>query len=211
MDLHGHQIIAGQPGTHGTRTFHGIDPATGDKTTPPILEATASEVDQALQAADACFAQYRRLGSERTATFLEAIAEEWMGLGDELLQQAQRETALPMGRLNGERARMVNQTRMFAALVREGSWVDARIDRGDPQRQPLPKPDVRRMLQPIGPVVVFGASNFPFAISVGGGDTVSALAVGCPVVAKAHPSHPGTCEMIGRAIVASAWVPASAP
>jgi NADP-dependent aldehyde dehydrogenase len=204
MELHGRQIIAGQAVAEGGRTFVGRNPATGEAVTPPVHEATAAEVDRALEAADAAFDAYRGLGGERMAAFLESVAEEWLGLGDALIEQAQAETALPAARLTGERGRMVNQTRLFAQLVREGSWVEARIDHGDPDRQPLPKPDVRRMLQPIGPVAVFGASNFPFAISVGGGDTVSALAVGCPVVAKAHPGHPGTCEMIGRAIVTAA-------
>lgn len=204
MDLHGCQIIAGRPVAAGPGTFQGRNPVTGEPATPPVHEATGAEVDAALVAADAAFDEYRRMGSGGIAAFLEAVADEWTALGDALLLQAQAETALPMGRLTGERARMVNQARMFAALAREGSWVDARIDHADPGRRPLPKPDVRRRLEPIGPVAVFGASNFPFAISVGGGDTVSALAAGCPVVAKAHPGHPGTSEMLGRAIVAAA-------
>ncbi|HOC16813.1 MAG TPA: aldehyde dehydrogenase (NADP(+)) [Vicinamibacterales bacterium] len=204
MTLHGCQIIAGRAVAAGPDTFLGRNPATGEATTPPVHEATSVEVDQALEAADAAFDDYRRLGAERIASFLEAVASEWMALGDDLLAQAHAETALPAARLTGERARMVNQARLFAALAREGSWVDARIDHGDPSRQPVPKPDVRRMLEPIGPVAVFGASNFPFAISVGGGDTVSALAAGCPVVAKAHPGHPGTSELLGRAIVSAA-------
>jgi alpha-ketoglutaric semialdehyde dehydrogenase len=213
MDLHGRQIIAGQAVAVGKVTFVGRNPATGEPTTAAVHEATEAEVDRALRVADEVFDAYRGLGGERIAAFLEAVAEEWLGLGDALIEQAHAETALPLARLTGERTRMVNQTRLFAQLAREGSWVEARIDRGDPARQPLPKPDVRRMLHPIGPVAVFGASNFPFAISVGGSDTVSALAVGCPVVAKAHPGHPGTCEMIGHAVVAAAkrsGVPAGA-
>ncbi len=112
----------------------------------------------------------------------------------------ERETALPRGRLVGERGRTVNQLRMFAAVVRDGGYLDARIDRGDPGRTPAPRPDVRRMLQPLGPVAVFGASNFPLAFSVAGGDTASALAAGCPVVVKGHPAHPGTSELVARAI-----------
>ena len=125
-------------------------------------------------------------------------------MGDELLDLAQSETGLPRPRLTGERARMLNGVRLFARLARDGSWLQARIDHADPQRQPLPKPDVRAMLRPIGPVVIFGASNFPFAISVAGNDTVSALAAGCPVVVKAHPAHPGTSERVGDAFVAAA-------
>ncbi len=204
MPLHGLQILGGETSAEGTRTFFGYDPVTGKKTTPPVHEATTAEVDRALERADVAFEDYRRTSPEARADFLEAVAQEWLDLGDALLDQAGAETALPAARLTGERARMVNQTRMFARLLREGSWVDARIDRGDPARQPLPKPDVRRLLKPIGPVVVFGASNFPLAISVGGSDTIAALAVGCPVVAKAHPAHPGTCERIGGGIVAAA-------
>jgi 2,5-dioxopentanoate dehydrogenase len=204
MVLHGRQIIGGAVSAEGGRKFFGINPASGEATTTPINEASAAEIDQALRLADASFDEYRRLGAGRIAMFLETIAQAWLDLGDDLIAQAHAETALPPARLVGERMRMVNQTRLFAALVREGSWMDARIDRADPARQPQPKPDVRRMLAPIGPVVVFGASNFPLAISVGGSDTVAALAVGCPVVAKAHPSHPGTCELIARAIAVAA-------
>jgi 2,5-dioxopentanoate dehydrogenase len=204
MALHGCQLIGGETVASGSRTFVGRNPATGEATTPPIHQAEAAEVDRALRAADAAFDDYRTMGAERIAAFIEAIADEWMALGDTLLQQAHAETALAMPRLTGERARMVNQARLFATLVREGSWVDARIDLAEPGRQPAPRPDVRRMLVPIGPVVVFGASNFPFAISVGGGDTVSALAAGCPVIVKAHSSHPGTGELLGSAIVAAA-------
>ncbi len=204
MGLHGCQIIAGRTVARPSSTFFGCNPATGERTTPPIHQATTADVEEALEAADAAFDEYRHEDPARVASFLDAIADEWMSLGDALLDQARAETALPAARLAGERTRMVNQTRLFAELVRERSWVDARIDHGDPARQPAPKPDVRRMLQPIGPVVVFGASNFPFAISVGGGDTVSALAVGCPVVVKAHRSHPGTGEMIGSAIASAA-------
>src|SRR5690606_28540093 len=128
------------------------------------------------------------------------IASEIEALGDELLQRAHAETGLPMARLTGERARTTGQLRLFAQLVREGSWVDARIDRALPDRQPLPRPDIRRMLRPLGPVVVFGSSNFPFAFSVAGGDTASALAAGCTVAVKAHRAHAGTAEMVGSAV-----------
>ncbi len=123
-----------------------------------------------------------------------------MALGDALLQRAAAETGLTLDRLTGERARTCGQLRLCAATAREGSWVDARIDRALPERQPLPRPDLRRMLLPIGPVVVFGSSNFPFAYSVAGGDTASALAAGCPVVVKAHEAHPGTSELVAHAI-----------
>src|SRR3974390_3059802 len=123
-----------------------------------------------------------------------------MALGDDLIQRGHLETGLPEARLTGERARTVNQLKLFAQLVREGSWVDARIDTAVPDRQPAPKPDLRRMLLPLGPVIVFGASNFPLAYSVAGGDTASALAAGNPVVLKAHERHPGTSELTAVAI-----------
>ncbi|MCB1079408.1 MAG: aldehyde dehydrogenase (NADP(+)), partial [Verrucomicrobiae bacterium] len=129
-----------------------------------------------------------------------ACADEVEALGDQLLEMTQAETGHPRPRCLGERGRATSQSRMFAQFIREGSWVDARIDLPQPDRQPLPKPDVRSMMMPVGPVVVFGASNFPLAISVFGADTVSAFAAGCPVVVKAHPAHPGTCELVARAI-----------
>jgi 2,5-dioxopentanoate dehydrogenase len=161
-------------------------------------------VDSAARAAEVAFDAYDALPPARRAAFLRQIAEELVALGDALLERAQAETALPRPRLEGERARTANQARLFADLVEEGSWVEARVDRAQPDRKPLPKPDVRRMLVPLGPVAVFGASNFPLAFSVAGGDTVSALAAGCPVVVKAHPAHPGTCELAARAILAAA-------
>src|SRR5208283_4154828 len=131
---------------------------------------------------------------------LESIADEIGALGDALVERAALESGLSKERLTGERARTVNQLRMFAALVKEGSYLDARIDTALPDRKPLPRPDLRRMLIPIGPVVVFGASNFPLAFSVAGGDTASALAARNPVVVKAHPAHPGTSELVAGAI-----------
>jgi NADP-dependent aldehyde dehydrogenase len=127
-----------------------------------------------------------------------------MALGDELGRRYCMESGLPEGRFAGERGRTVFQLRLFAQLLREGSWVDARIDPALPERQPLPRPDVRSMRQALGPVAVFGASNFPLAFSVAGGDTASALAAGCPVLVKAHPAHPGTCEMVAKAILTAA-------
>jgi len=163
-------------------------------------EASPAHVDQAAQAAERAFHDYRRCSAEARAAFLDRIAQELENNHD-LLELAHAETALAPERLAGERARTVGQLRLFASLVREGSWVDARIDRAMPDRKPLPKPDIRRMLIPLGPVAVFGASNFPLAFSVAGGDTASALAAGCPVVVKAHPAHPATSECAARAIV----------
>jgi len=166
-------------------------------------EASRAHVDSAADAAAGAFDAYRAMPADARATFLDRIAAA-IEANDELIDAAHAETALPVQRLTGERARTANQLRLFAALVREGSWVDARIDRALPARTPLPKPDIRRLLIPIGPVAVFGASNFPLAFSVAGGDTASALAAGCPVVVKAHPAHPGTSEIAGRAIVDAA-------
>lgn len=163
-------------------------------------EASADEIARATQAAAAAARTFAATSNEVRASFLEKIADELIALGPPLVEKAQAETGLPSARLEGERGRTVGQLRMFAALVRDGSWVDARIDPALPQRQPLPRPDLRRMLQPIGPVAVFGASNFPLAFSVAGGDTASALAAGNPVVVKAHPAHPGTSDLAAQAI-----------
>lgn len=201
MDLHGKNIIGGTTfATAGAGTFSAAAAVTGEKLAPLFYEATATEVDQAVKLAGEAFEEYRALPPEHVASFLERAAGEIMALGDELIRRANLETALPEARLIGERARTVNQLKMFAEIVREGSWVEATIDHAIPDRKPLPKPDLRRMLIPLGPVAVFGASNFPLAYSVAGGDTASALAAGCPVVVKAHPAHAGTSELVARAI-----------
>jgi alpha-ketoglutaric semialdehyde dehydrogenase len=159
-------------------------------------KAMTSELDRLLAAA----VDYQAPPATERAAFLRKIGEEIEALGEELLTVCAEETGLGRDRLAGERARTVNQMRMFAALIEEGSWVDARIDTAQPDRKPVPKPDVRRMLEPLGPVGVFAASNFPLAFSVAGGDTASALAAGCPVVVKAHPGHPRTSALVGEAI-----------
>ena len=184
--------------------FRATDPASGEPLEPEFVESTAEEVDEAARAAASAFGAYAALPAARRASFLRAIGEQLLALGDTLLERAQRETALPGARLSGERARTVNQARLFADLVDEGSWVDARIDRALPGRTPVPRPGLRRMLVPLGPVAVFGSSNFPLAFSVAGGDTVSALAAGCPAVVKAHPAHPGTSDLAARAVRAAA-------
>ncbi|WP_026463029.1 aldehyde dehydrogenase (NADP(+)) [Adhaeribacter aquaticus] len=186
------------------RTFTGVNPATGEALETVFTESTPEEVDAAVRKAEEAFTTYRLKTSEERAAFLERIGEEIMALGDDLLNICSQETGLPLPRLQGERGRTVNQLRLFAEIVREGSWVNARIDKAQPDRQPLPKPDLRQMQIPLGPVGVFGASNFPFAFSVAGGDTASALAAGCTVVVKAHPAHPGTSEMVGNAIIKAA-------
>ncbi len=204
MELHGKNFVGGELSAEGQKTFTPINPATGEEISPPVHEASLAEIDQALLLSEAAFEIHRKQPAEQIATFLETIAEEILLLGDALLQRANAETALPEQRLTAERARTVNQIKMFANLVREGSWVEASIARALPDRKPLPKPDLRRMLIPLGPVAVFGASNFPLAFSVAGGDTISALAAGNPVVVKAHPAHPGTSELVASAIVRAA-------
>jgi NADP-dependent aldehyde dehydrogenase len=180
-------------------TLYATNPATGKRLEPAFVEARQADVDAALEAAGRAFDQSLRFPARWSAELLEEIASQIMVLGDPLLERAEAETALPRQRLIGERARTVNQLKMFAAMVREGSWVDAVIETADPKRTPSPKPDLRRMLRPRGPVVVFGASNFPFAFGALGGDTASALAAGCPVVVKGHPSHPGTSALFAMA------------
>jgi len=170
-----------------------------------------AEIDRAATGADECLEFYAALPPSQIAALLERIAAEIEALGDELIERAAAETALPPARLTGERARTTNQLRMFAELVREGSWKDVRIDRALQDRKPAPRPDLRRTMIPIGPVAVWAASNFPLAFSVAGGDTASALAAGCPVVVKAHPGHPGTSALVGEAVakaVAASGLPA---
>ncbi|WP_234735857.1 aldehyde dehydrogenase (NADP(+)) [Tellurirhabdus bombi] len=181
-------------------TFQAINPATGETLVGDFYESSTEEVNQACVQAAKAFKTYRKLSGADKAAFLERIADEIVALGDELLERAHLETGLPLPRLTGERGRTVGQLRLFAEYVREGSWVDARIDPALPERQPLPRVDLRQMLIPLGPVGIFGASNFPLAFSVAGGDTASALASGCTVVVKAHPAHPGTSDLVGKAI-----------
>ncbi len=200
MELHGKNIIAGNVTAAGAETFQGLNPASGQGLEPLFYEATEAEIDDALGCAEEAFEAYREQPAERIAGFLTKIAEEIEALGDELIHRAVTETGLGAERLTGERGRTTAQLRMFAELIREGSWVEASIDRAQPERKPLPKPDIRRMLIPVGPIAVFGASNFPLAFSVAGGDTASALAARNPVIVKAHPSHPGTSELIARAV-----------
>ena len=183
-----------------TKTFYAVNPASNEPLEGVFTNASVEEVNQAVKTAKNAFDEYRKKDSNSIADFLEQIAIEIVNLGDALLERCHLETALPLARLQGERGRTVNQLKLFATVVREGSWIDARIDTAIPDRIPAPKPDIRHMLIPLGPVAVFGASNFPLAFSVAGGDTVSALAAGCPVVIKAHPAHPGTSQMVATAI-----------
>jgi 2,5-dioxopentanoate dehydrogenase len=157
-------------------------------------------INEVMLNASNAFNEYKKVLPEQKANFLETIANEIEVLGDALITKASEETNLPAARLTGERARTTMQLRMFAAMVREGSWVEASIDTSMPDRYPVPKPDIRKILIPLGPVIVFGASNFPFAYSTAGGDTASALAAGCSVVVKAHPAHAETSVMVYEAI-----------
>ncbi|MEX0612554.1 MAG: aldehyde dehydrogenase (NADP(+)) [Pirellulales bacterium] len=205
-ELCGRHLVEGRwiaAATGGGDTFEAINPATGAALAPKFAEATPGEVDAALSAAREAFLAVRDRDPRWPAELLEAIAAQIEALGDPLLERGELETALPRPRLTSERARTCTQLRMFAEIVREGSWVEAVIDLGDAKRQPLPKPDLRRMLRPRGPVVVFGASNFPFAFGACGGDTASALAAGNPVIVKGHPSHPGTSELFASAVAAA--------
>jgi alpha-ketoglutaric semialdehyde dehydrogenase len=200
MNLTGCSFIAGKQTVPHGKTFHAVNPRAAKPIAPEFFTATEADVDTAMRAADEAFQTYQSVPGATRAAFMEKIAEEIMALGDALLLRAAEETGLGLDRLTGERARTCGQLKLYAATAREGSWVDARIDRALPERQPLPRPDLRRMLVPIGPVVVFGSSNFPLAYSIAGGDTASALAAGCPVVVKAHEAHPGTSELVAQAI-----------
>ncbi|HVW15216.1 MAG TPA: aldehyde dehydrogenase family protein, partial [Mucilaginibacter sp.] len=184
----------------GAKTFKAIEPATGKELQGDFAVVSIDDVDEALNLAEKAFAVYRYTDKKTKAVFLRNIAAEINNLGDELIERAMAESGLPQARLQGERGRTMGQLNMFADLVEEGSWVEAVIDSALPNRQPAPRPDIRKMLVPLGPAVVFGASNFPLAFSVAGGDTASALAAGCPVIVKAHPAHPGTSALVAEAI-----------
>jgi len=180
-----------------------IDPATGQALPIAFGGATPHDLDEACALAAEAFGRYRATSPEARAIFLEAMATRIEAIGDELIVRAMAETGLPRGRLEGERGRTTGQLRLFAAVLRAGDWLGLRIDPALPERLPAPRPDLRLRNVPLGPVAVFGASNFPLAFSVAGGDTASALAAGCPVIVKAHPAHPGTSELVGRAVQAA--------
>lgn len=202
--LKGQNLIALQGETGGGAPIYAVNPACNDKLPPAYPAADSAQSDRALQAAWQAFLVYRETTREQRARFLDAIAEEIEALGASLIERAMQETALPQARLEGERARTCGQLRLFAQVLREGRYQDIRHDPALPDRHPLPRPDLRSRKIPLGVVAVFGASNFPLAFSVAGGDTASALAAGCPVVVKAHNAHPGTSEFVGRAVVAAA-------
>jgi len=202
--INGTQLIGGIWNSEKKSFFQAHSPINNHKLPEPFYEATPLEVDDACKVAEEAFSVYAQKSGRERALFLEAIAEELEQLGDSLLQRANLETGLPLARLISERGRTVNQLRFFAAIVQKGDWINAIVDKPDPKREPLPSPDLRQMQVPLGPVAVFGASNFPLAFSVAGGDTASALAAGCPVIFKGHPAHPGTCEMVAAVIAKAA-------
>lgn len=200
MQITGEMLI----GSKAVRGREGVvrvtNPATGLEMEPLFHGGSRADVHAACELAEAAFDVYRGLPLETRAAFLETIAQGIIELGDVLIERVMQESGLPRARVEGERGRTAGQLRLFASLVRDGRWLNATIDRALPERKPLPRADLRSQRIPLGPVAVFGASNFPLAFSVAGGDTASALAAGCPVIAKSHPSHLGTSELVGRVI-----------
>jgi 2,5-dioxopentanoate dehydrogenase len=200
MQLHGKNMIGAVLSAEGTQTLAAVAPHTGETLSPTFFEATTAEVAGAAVLAGEAAGVFAACSAEQIAALLDNIGAQITEVGDALIERAAQESGLSKDRLTGERTRTLNQIRLFAEIVRDGSWVQASIDTAIPERVPLPRPDIRRMLIPLGPVAVFGASNFPLAFSVAGGDTISALAAGNPVIVKAHPAHPGTSELVAQAI-----------
>src|SRR5512138_3110076 len=196
-------LFIGSSRVKKSETFFANNPATGEKLEPGFSAAGPEELERACTLAWEAFHVYRELDLELRARFLETAADQIMALGDELLERAHAESGLPIARLTGERARTVGQLRLFATELRNGGWMGIRIDPAMPDRKPLPRPDLRLRKIPLGPVVVFGASNFPLAFSVAGGDTAAALAAGCPVIVKGHSAHPGTSDLVAQAVTAA--------
>jgi NADP-dependent aldehyde dehydrogenase len=180
--------------------FQATNPTTGEAIADWFPVSTEQEIEAAVAKAEMAFQEYRKIDGERRATFLEGIGNEIAELGDALIKKCVEETGLSEARITGERQRTINQLKLFAGLIREGSWLNARIDTAQPDRVPVPRPDIRQMQVPIGPICVFEASNFPLAFSTAGGDTASALAAGCTVVVKSHSNHPGTSALVASAI-----------
>jgi 2,5-dioxopentanoate dehydrogenase len=206
ITIEGTQIIGLEQTSQGSEFFYSVNPATGKNLKYRFHKATSYEVNLAAEKAAAAFQVYRKKSGTEKALFLKTIAAEITTLGDDLIDVSCMETALPRARIQGECTRTINQLKLFSSLVREGSWLNARIETAEPSRAPLPKPDIRSFEMGLGPVVIFGASNFPLAFSVAGGDTASALAAGCPVIVKAHSAHPATGELIGKAIQKAAEI-----
>ena len=198
MQLTGKNYIAGATSAEGAETFFSVDPRSKQTSDPAFYNATVSEVNRAVEVADAAFQEIRNYSSSRIADFLDEVAAQIEGIGDIVLDTADRETGLGLPRLTGERARTTGQFRAFAALLRDAAYLRPIINSEEPGQ-----PSIRQMQFPVGPVAIFAASNFPFAFAVAGGDTASALAAGCPVVVKAHPGHPATSELFALAFGAA--------
>ncbi len=203
MEITGYSFLGKRRAASEGGGFHAANPITGQNLPEVFRSATRYELDEAVQQAAEAFTMYSQLSGRAKAAFLRRCADALDHNKEELAARAHLETALPKPRLTGEVGRTSNQLRLFASVIEEGSWVNARIDPALPDRQPLPRADIRSMLRPLGPVAVFGASNFPLAFSVAGGDTASALAAGCPVIVKAHPAHPGTSELVAQILTES--------
>ena len=197
----GDALIGGQQVRGNGGSFQAFNPALREAIEPAFHMVDAAQIDEACRLAEAAFDTFRSIGNDARATFLETVAAQILALGDDLIVRAMAESGLPRARLEGERGRTVGQLKLFADLLREGSWADVRIDSALPERQPMARPDLRMRMIGLGPVAVFAASNFPLAFSVAGGDTAAAFAAGCPVVLKAHSAHPGTSELVARAVV----------
>lgn len=200
MKLTGNLLIGSRQVAGNRGTLYALNPATGEPLEPGYHLGGSDHVEQACALAEQAFEIYRATTPAVRAHFLETIATNIEAIGDQLIERAMAETGLPRARLEGERARTCNQLRLFAATIKAGEQNLPRIDLRLPERKPLPRPDLRQRKIPLGPVAVFGASNFPLAFSVAGGDTASALAAGCPVIVKGHSAHPGTSELIGQVI-----------
>ncbi|MDE1197403.1 aldehyde dehydrogenase (NADP(+)) [Pseudomonas sp. Bc-h] len=200
----GHNYIGGARSAAGNVIVYSVDASTGENLPHDFYQATAEEVDAAAKAAASAYPTYRSLSAEKRAQFLDAIADELDALDDDFIATVCRETALPTARIQGERGRVTGQMRLFAKVLRRGDFYGARIDLPLPDRKPAPRPDLRQYRIGLGPVAVFGASNFPLAFSTAGGDTASALAAGCPVVFKAHSGHMATAELVADAMLRAA-------
>lgn len=203
MTIAGNMIIGQELVKGSKKAIHGINPASGENLEPAYLGGGAEEVERACALAEQAFDSYRETDLEARAKFLEQIAANLAANSAAIVERAGLESGLPKARLEGELGRTMNQLKLFAEEVRAGRWLGVKIDTAMPERTPLPRSDIRLRHIPLGPVVVFGASNFPLAFSVAGGDTASALAAGCPVVVKGHSAHPGTSELVGKAIQAA--------
>jgi 2,5-dioxopentanoate dehydrogenase len=204
MEIIASQIIGFRKVKSTGPDFYGYNPVLGKSIPTAFQEATESEINESAELADRAFYSYRKTTAFQRSEFLEKIASNIEALGDELLSLIQEETALPLARLTGERSRTTAQLRLFAQLLRDGQWNKVISDEALPDRKPTARPEMNQIQTPIGVVAVFGASNFPLAFSVAGGDTVSALGAGCPVIFKAHPAHPATCQMVGETIAKAA-------